>query len=299
MRFNLKKLPIETVDSLRQITLESVEPFRPLPAPVYLLMSKNQKFVSIKGPLDFFTPRDLDRLKSVETLYFGEFLDRVQPFRDAARKTRSILSWSGPTGTGVLEPTPYELSDSILRVMGGLWAKLPGDDPNLIGIESYFAVAFANELCDPLPGDRMMQAREADVDRYELALLRSGVAVFFALHLGYIDLSTLNGLRYRVFVENVKLGGLSALLPFSKELEDLNKWVNVVVHGPEITTISSDQFQWSLNRTTQKLKSRLQRVRQELLQEDYALQSVYGDGGIFLKPEETEELEAEMEGADV
>lgn len=298
MRFNLKKLPLETVDSLRQFTLDSVEPFRPLPAPVYLLMSKNQKFVSIKGPFDFFTPKDLIKLKSAEKLYFSEFLDRVEPFRAAARKIKATLSWGATGSTGVLEPTSYELSNAVLQILGALWAKVPGGEEGLIGIESYFAVAFANELCDPLPGDRLMQARESDVDRYELALLRSGVAVFFALHLGYVDLKILNGLRYRIFLENVKLAGLTAIIPFSKELDDLNKWVNVVVHSPEITTISSDQFQWSLNRTTQKLKSRLIRVRSELLSAQAELQTVYGENGILIDPGVTRPTEGE-EGVDV
>ncbi len=262
---------------------DTAEPYRPLPAPVYVLLSRNDKLVSVKGPFDFFTPRDITKMKSGQYFY-GPILRRVEPFQLAAKEVKSMLGWSLPTATQVLEPAPFEISDAVLRKLASLWATLPPSgnsaDETMLGIESYFAVAFANELCDPIPGDRIEMARENDPDLYEIALLRSGIFVFLALHLGYLDLKVLNALRYRFFHELIQVTGLGNFLPLSLELAELKRWTENLIHSPEIHLISSEQFQHSISRVTQKLRSRLLRVRLELANPDTPLAHTYDDGGL-------------------
>lgn len=284
MRYRLKKLPLDAAENLRPFPVDALEPYRPVPAPVYVRLAKNEKFVSIKGPMDFFTPREIDRLRSADALYFSDFIDRIEPFRQAARRIKAILSWQAPSRDG-LEPAPYELSDSVLRTLANLWSTHSIKGEQHLRMETFHAVVFANEFCDPLPEDRVLQAREADVDRYELGILRSGLAVFLALHLGYLDRALLNQLRSKIFLEAVKLQSLSRRIPFSKEFNELMIWVEGLVDTPNVVTLSTDQFAYSLNRVSQKLKSRLFRVRRDLCTHPLPWNSVYGENGILYSTE--------------
>ncbi len=290
MQFKTRKLPKSKAAELVSYPVDTAEPYRPLPAPVYVLLSRNEKLVSVKGPFDFFTARDLERMKGAGTYFYGPILKRVEPFHLAAREVKTMIGWSQPTATRVLEAAPYEISDAILRKLATLWAPVASAaQPNetVIGVESYFAVAFANELCELIPGDRMEMARERDPDLYEIALLRSGVFVFLALHLGYMDVKVLSALRYRFFHELIQLTGLQTFVPISLELAELKRWTENLVHSPEVLMISSDQFQFSISRVTQKLKSRLLRVRKELADPETILAHTYDDGGLGnLRPDE-------------
>jgi hypothetical protein len=301
MEFRTRKLPKTKAAELSPFIVDSAEPYRPLPAPIYLLLPRNDKLVSVKGPFDFFTARDLEKLKAGGKYYYGPIYSRVEPFQDAARDVAKMLRWNTPNATEVLEPSPYEISDAVLRKVGTLWAPVSNlngaDRTGPVAIESYFAVAFANELCTPIPGEWMEHAREKDPDDYELSLLRSGVFVFLALHLGYLDLELLSRYRLRYFSESIKVFGSdgSRDVPISMELNDLKKWTEILIHSPEILLISSDQFDHSINRVTQKLKSRLARVRKDLVDPESLLAHTYDDGGLGnLRPENQEDDEVEV-----
>jgi hypothetical protein len=303
MEFQTRKLPKTKAAELSSFPIETAEPYRPLPAPVYILLSRNEKLLSLKGPFDFFTARDLERLKKGGALFYGPIYSRVAPFEAVARDVRKILGWNVPNATNVLEPTPYEISDAVLRRLGAVWAPVStmngADRDGPIGIESYFAVAFANELCEPIPGNWLEHAREKDPDYYELSLLRSGVFVFLALHLGYLDLRMLNAFRLRFFHEAVHVFGSGGAesAPLSLELAELKKWTETLIHTPEVTTISSDQFDHSIGRVTQKLKSRLLRVRKELTDPEAPFVHTYDDGGLGnQRPEEDDENEVSRVG---
>jgi hypothetical protein len=277
-------MPKETSADLETFPTETAEPYRPLPAPVYVLLPKNSKLVSVKGPFDFFTTREIEKMKIGGSYFYGPIYDRVAPFRLAAREVGTMLGWSSPTATNVLEPAPYEISDAILRKLGTLWAPIRSTEGDAaetpIGIESYFAVAFSNELCEPIPGDRIELARERDPDLYEIALLRSGVFVFLALHLGYIDLKILSALRIRFFNELINVTGIGNTVPLSMELTELKRWTEHLIHSPAVHLISSEQFQYSISRVTQKIRSRLARVRKELCDPKAELAHTYDQGGL-------------------
>lgn len=283
MHFKTKKLPKSKLAELESFEVETAEPYRPLPAPIYVLLHRNEKLVSVKGPFDFFTSRELEKMKGLGSFFYGPIFKRVEPFHRAAREVKQMLNWSQPTATGVLEAAPYEISDAVLRKLAALWAPVPSVvNPNeeVIGVESYFAVAFANELCDLIPGDRLEMARDRDPDLYEIALLRSGIFVFLALHMGYLDVKMLSQLRYRFFHELIQITALQTFAPISQELAELKRWTEHLIHSPEVLVITSDQFQFSISRVTQKIKSRLFRVRNELIDPDSKLAHTYDDGGL-------------------
>lgn len=299
MQFKLRKLPKTKVASLESFPLETAEPYRPLPAPIYVLLTRNEKLVSVRGPFDFLTPRDLVKMKAGGAYYYGPILGRVEPFLVAAREVRRMLGWSQPNATRVLEPAPFEISDAILRKLSSLWGNVPGkssSNESVIGIESYFAVAFTNELCDPIPADRLETAREKDPDLYETALLRAGVFVFLALHLGHMDLKLLNEFRFRFFSELIQVTGMSDFVPISSELSELKKWTENLIPSPEIFLISSDQFQHSISRVSQKLRSRLLRVRTQLIDRDAVMANTHDDGGLGSSRPDDDESEVDDVG---
>ena len=295
MKFKLSKLSLESHSNLSPFSLDSVEAFRPLTSPVYLLMTKNSKYVSIKAPFDFFSPKDLSKLAAVkDSLFVSKFDDHVKPFKEAAQKIKAISHWTSQTDQKeFLEITPYEQSDQVLNVLGKLWSITHDEDNGIknLCIESYFAAVLGSEVCEPLPGDPLVQAREADVDRYELALLRSGVFVFFALHLGYLDLHYLSEIRKSIFLDTVNLLGIAKPVSMPHELDQLKRWVDTVISKAEVGCLTSQQLQWSLNRVIQKIKWRLERVRNEIASPEYQMPTVYGDGGLYEKPSENPIIE--------
>lgn len=286
MEFRTRKLPREKAAELTSFEIETAEPYRPLPAPVYILLPRNEKMISVKGPFDFFTPRDLERLKIGGSFYFGPIFSRVKHFHSVANDIKKMLGWNTPNATSVLEPAPYEISDAVLRKLGTTWAPVSSlngaDRDGPIAIESYFAVALVNELCEPIPGNWLEYAREKDPDLYELALLRSGVFVFLALHLGFLDLKMLNAYRFRFFHEAIQIFGSLGANPvlISHELAELKRWTEHLIHSPEVLVISSEHFDHSISRVTQKLKSRLARVRKELVDPSAKVAHTYDDGGL-------------------
>ncbi len=293
MRIRETRLPLSEVASLQEFSIQSAESFRPLLVPVYLLLEKNQKLISIKGPFDFFTPKDFDKLGTQNKLYFSAFIESVNPFTDAAFEIRQAIEWGESGTTGALGPTSYEISDAILRILARLWAEAPiavsaeqvAEDPNEksshIGIESFFIAAFANRFCNPLPPEWIEEAYEADVEKYEQALLKAGAMVFFALHLGYLDFTVLNRIYRRVFSLTAGITGDGEAFLISKELQDLQQWLDITISSSDIQTFSSDQFQVGKSRAAKKLQGRLFRIRQDLMNPDSTAPSVYGEKGIY------------------
>jgi hypothetical protein len=293
MRIRETRLPLSQVASLQELSIQSVESFRPLMVPVYLLLEKNQKLISIKAPFDFFTPEEFNKFGNHNKLYLSPFVEDVTPFVEAAFEIRQALEWSETGATGALGPTSYEISDSVLRILAKLWAEKPwvasdlqvAEDPNSkskhIGIESFFLAAFANRFCDPLPAEWIQEAHASDVELYEQALLKSGAMIFFALHLGYLDFAVLNRIYRYVFAKATGIVGDGGPVFISKELQELQGWIDTIITTSDIQVISSDLFLVGKNRASQKLQSRLFRIRHELMNPESKAPSVYGEKGIY------------------
>jgi hypothetical protein len=273
MDFRQRKLPKEAAINLRIMPIASVKPYAMMIAPVYVFMRANQKFISIKGPLDFFTPEELERLKSFETFYLPEFVDAALSFRQIARNVKRLVGWEPEyKGEAALPPAPYEVSDAVLRMIGPLWGA------GLV-IEPFFAAVFANELCELLPPEKLRLARDQDVLGYERAVLRSGWAVFLALHLGYCDLPFLNQLQQRVF--DASFTGVH--LPSIGRAADVDELLELVwaSMGPEAArAVKGDVFSNNAGRSAQKVAKRLERVVSEaMILDAQPVPTIFGERG--------------------
>lgn len=283
MDFSERKLTLEAAATLVSCPIESVHPYAMMSAPVYLRLQLNQKFVAVKGPLDFFTPEEIARLRSQGEFHFSRFVEKSVPFRDAGAKVRALLDWDPSVaarseGEVALPPAPHELSDAVLHLTAPLWDL--SEDRSELGIEPFFCVAFANELCDTLPESLLLDARERDVAKYELGVLASSWTVLAALTLGYHDRAFLERLRQVVF-SRVALSQVveSALLDLD-QLERLALRVFGAERSP-LGRVTLEYLQGLEDRAARKLVSRLRRVERELAFPRSRFRTVFGDGGLI------------------
>jgi hypothetical protein len=203
--FRKRKIPLSEEENLLVCPLETVHPFALLLAPSYVRMALNEKFVAVKGPLDFFTPEELQKVKGAAFLYSTQYVETVLPFRSDARNLVGILE-ANPTPKELedgqfekvaaqLGLTPYERSAAVAELLSRLWF-VDGDEMLL---EPYFNTVFVNELCGPLSAESLNSSRENDTGLFESALIDSAWVVFFALHFGVLELNYLKKLRAQTF----------------------------------------------------------------------------------------------------
>jgi hypothetical protein len=275
MEFARKKLSKEQAREMRVCAVSSVQPYVAMPAPVYVYLRANEKFVAVKAPLDFFTAEELAKWRSLESFYMPEFVDELSSFREAGRRVRAILAWK-PDGedAAAKELTPYELSDSVIRVVGRLWSPLgaSGEDRQA-GIESFFVSVFVSELCEPLSEDGLRAARDRDVDAYERGVLASGWTAFLALHLGYCNLEFLNRLRQASFDGAIAPGA------FPDEVIELDRLVREELDASGYRALRSGAFSQRAERAGRKVRSRLIRIERSLMDPASQAPSIYGEGG--------------------
>ncbi|MDR3607794.1 MAG: hypothetical protein P4M08_10485 [Oligoflexia bacterium] len=285
MQFSRKKLPKEALASLRRVEVATCEPYGILLTPVYVYLPKNQKFVAIKAPLQFFSPTDLEKNRPLENFYLPEFVKQIIPFQNAGAKVRNLLTtrqkYGVKTNSGDLEvvlPVPqYQLDDAVLQVTGPLWSKG-------VQIEPFFLCFFAEEVCDPLPPEKLVRSAEENIELFELALLRASTAVFFALHLGYCDLTALKNIREQVF-DNTVFG--TARFSNQGETAELVRLIRAAIPSAETRSLSLQRIMELLHepgnggKSTRKLISRLSRVNAELIKMDAPAPSIYGEQGFI------------------
>lgn len=243
-----RKLPPHVADHLRKCTIASVSPYALMPTPTYVFMPKNKKFVSIKSPLDFFAPEELERLKPFGEFYVPAFIDQVSPFRSAGISAKSILTWKDDKND--LGLVPYEASNSLLRVIAPLWG-------SAMRVDSLCLTVFCNELFDSLPEEIIRKDQQSDIEQFETALFRSSLSVFLALHLGYPDIEGLRDLRDSWFSigREPKDRLLSGVKQISKEL----------VESSTKRFVEPDQFKPVEGPLKCKLFNRMMRIKQEVL----------------------------------
>ncbi len=189
MLFDEKKMDIVSIEELVQCPVSSVEPYALMLAPIYVLMKRNGKLVSVKAPLDFFTPEELESLKVYERFFIPQFIKSVVRFQTAAKIVRSLLK---PVEAD-LAPAPFEISNEMMNVLGSLWGKD-------CRVESFFATVLADELCGPLDPEALVRAREMAVIRHDLGLLLSGTLIFILLQLGWFDFNLISEIRNQTYV---------------------------------------------------------------------------------------------------
>lgn len=279
MLFNKIKLPASAVSQLRKVAIDVVKPYVLMMAPAYIFMRRNEKFISVKEPLDFFEPDELKKYSSFKEIYFADFIDEVAPFHHAARVVRRLLSLKdkvavkeGESFPNIsLAPSTYEISDAVIRSVGPLWSS--GRK-----IEPFFVIFFADELCGPFPKELLLHARDQDVNEYEYALIRSSLAVFFALHLGHCHLGFLQELRASVF--KVTLGlEKTFFIERRRDLREIVDLIDLAFKDLNTQVVQGGAFSSRKERFSQKIASRLDRIDREFIDPDKPLPTIHGSKG--------------------
>lgn len=193
MDFSLKKFGIRDTERLVKVPVQNIKPYTLIRGPAYVLMRRNERYLAVRGPLDFFTPEDVERLANFSVIYFTQFVETVQPFEQAGRTLRRILLWLDESSNYPVNP--YERSDAVVRILGPLWS---AD----LQMEPFFATVLVEEICGPLPADLLQRSRNAGVSAFERRLLDASGVVLLLLLLGEGDLGHLQRVRKEI-VEGV------------------------------------------------------------------------------------------------
>lgn len=272
MDFTQRKLPREAFDALWRTPVSMIQPYALMTAPVYVYLRKNEKFLAIKGPLDFFTTAEIERIRELDSVYLHKFFEVSEPFQQAARSVRALLTLS-QSADASQKPIPpgYEISDGVLQLVGPLWGKKAV-------IEPFFIAIFVDTLCDPLSSDLMISVREKSIADFEKAMLLSSWAVFIALHIGLCELTYLNNLRARV-IEEV-LTGQSPEHDYS-ETDEVIRLALDTLPQQKIQVIEANMLGKRASRLAGKLAGRLDRIVSELVGPRTPSASVYGKGGLI------------------
>lgn len=293
MDYSRRKLPKTAANKLTGVSLKDVKSFQLLYAPAYLFLEKNQKYISFKGPLDFFSEADLKHAEPFGIVYFPIFLNSLKPLIALAAKVKKVLQkkielmWQ-PRGDIPRRiqstPVPYSVANESLKVLGPFWAERAQGN---FGPESYQVCIFINELCDPLPSGDLLALREENVASLEVGVYLSSWVTFFALQLGYLELTFLSELRQEVFKGSLTqswdlLGGgeLADLVTVTQEFLSILSQSGQGAQGEATKFQNGSFFEKRHDALSQKLAARLRRVRREALNVSL-LPSVYGEGGLI------------------
>lgn len=288
MHFVAKRFSIDRAERFKPIAASELAPYSLLPVPIYLMMARNAKFLCIKRAFDFFSETELTKLEKSKNIYYLDFIEDSERVLEIARKIKSELSWMTPKESKALEPAPYELSHRILLELSKIWRVRNPKEPiekQTLEFELFYAVILSNEVCKPLPVERLVEARDRDFEKYELGLLRSGLSVFLAMHVGLLDLPMLSAIRERVFLETVQLNALTARANFTPEIAELVTWVREIVNSSGILEVRSDVVEHSVQRFSYKIRSRLLRMKKEDFHSKLKLRKVSGGDGFLSESE--------------
>ncbi len=148
MLFEAKKLEVESADELLQCSISTVKPYALMLAPVYVFMKRNEKFVSVKGPLDFFTPEELAAFSSYGAFHLPKTVAELTPFQTAAKLVREMLKET----QAPFPPAPFEVSDELIKVLAPVWGRNIESSP-------FWSSIFSDELCGPLDSHELLYGR--------------------------------------------------------------------------------------------------------------------------------------------
>ncbi len=271
-------MPKEAAGRLRRLALDQVQPYELNLAPLYVYLRRNEKFVSVKAPLDFFTPQELDRYRTYDCFFMSPFIDLVRPYQTAARMVRKLLLWNHTDAdTHQFTLPPYEMSQRVLGQVLPLWK-------NNFTIEPFFIVVFVNELCTSLEPDTLIKVREASVLGFDRALVYCSVTVFLALHLGYCNVEYLERIRTRLFGTTLEDGANPALF-VEGDIEELALRVLQVFSSEDESVVtppaslSIAEFANDMSRVACKMRSRVRHMRSQVRNTGFSTASVFGITG--------------------
>jgi hypothetical protein len=277
MKFDRTKLPKEAIKELREVPFEQLKAKMIMGGPVYVLLSRNEKFVAVKAPLHFFTPGDIEKLKGYESVYIPRAIDGILPFQRAGEAIRKVVSGfeihslqTSQSVTDVLVPnSTADRADAQLRILANLWGKQ-------LRIEPFFLVFLAIEFYEEGVAALPELGSDQDVERTDLALLRASTALFLALHLGGMTLPNLVRLYRGVF--EATLANRKWPQAWS-ELDQIAIITERLIPHLDVKEISCEQIAQYRERAAVKISGRLARVSKELTTAVSPVSSLYSKGG--------------------
>lgn len=263
MDFDDKKLEVEAIAELLPCSIASVKPYALMIAPVYVYMKLNEKLVSVKAPLDFFTKDELEGMKRYQKFYMPKFVESASRFQTAAKVLRSLLK----IPANGEERAPYEISNEVIQIVGPLWG-------SSYRVEPFFASVLADELCGSLDPEKMVETRETAVSRHDLGLLLSGTVVFVLLHLGWHDLETLKSIRNETYARTADGENWEKPVQF---WESVNQ--DLLTQIEEKMPLDRDSLSFTASEWAKKLLGRLRRIEKVPNVKKYESLSIHGPGG--------------------
>lgn len=255
---SIKKLPPEAASDLKSEPIRIDRAYALTWSPVYVFLRRNQKFVAVKGPKDFFTPDELKKLSPFENFFIPKRSTEIDYYQEKGRNLRRYLeSIKHEEDSLASNPDPkeaptasYEVSAFTMDKICEIW----GTRRHLMNWE---VVAYIDSICHGVAGDHWLRLREISIQEFDRILAHSSWIIFFALHLGYTDIDLLSRYRSELFRRSLSSGDLELSIPELDEIERLvSKWLNQSPEGLSSAKIMED---WS-GRVAQKLSFRLDLV---------------------------------------
>lgn len=196
MAIGRTKIDAESGFGLVPVAADSIQPYELSPGPLYVYLKLNSKYVAIKGPLDFFTPQELDRLKSFETVYYLPLIESVPLIKENSKRTAELLKSATAFKNGQMPPSVFECSRALLDGLGVLWQVGPEGD---FYIEPFLVSLWVEYLCGGLHSATLASMRESNAEATEESLLKSSLFIFLAMHVGVYPLEMVKFWRVLVW----------------------------------------------------------------------------------------------------
>lgn len=281
MQYTWKKLSIDKVSELSRLELTEDLDFKILGSPVYLLLKKNEKLVSIKEPLDFFSKEERKKLIQQEAqLYVAPILKDSEEYFKMGRSIKEILL-KGENKEDQLGISPFEVSFLLRKKLNQIWSRYKKDNDFITGIESFFIVFLIDGAFGNIQSKKLIPSKQIDFDLYEHSLMISSIFTFFLLHLSLTDLDYLLFLRESAF-ERILDEKEENLIKWTSEVENLFSWIQNKFPGNSSRIIVEDDLKDCKENGLQKIHSRLIHFQKNDLKEPASIYGKIGFNEVYI-----------------
>lgn len=279
MEFAHRKLNRSEEDQLMRMPVKAIGAYQPVFYPIYVFLRRNQKFVSVKAPLDYFTPESLKKFEEVEQFFVPKFVHTLEPFFSAARRLRKLLTKNtepihfetrNEVGLSKVKMgrAHYEIADQCFEIIASLW----GDRAR---VEPFFAAALSWELCQSAPPELLDRARNQSISSLDQCVLFSGWSVWIALHMGFCDWRFINQLRNQAI-----LHAMDPSIQLNGALGEIVALSHATLPPKKLLSLRSLIFSERKERAAQMIAKRLDRYQDGNPDVGLSSPSIYGQGGI-------------------
>jgi hypothetical protein len=163
----------------------------------------------------------------------------------------------------------FELMREVSLLISDLWF-------SDLRVEPFFAAVFAQELCTPIDPKLLLWARDEAVMLHDHGLLLSGLFVFVAVQVGWIDLDELSRLRSEIYEKTIKCEDWSKP---KNEAESIVADLHEIINSKRqlsLEDLAGFQTEWA-----SQLRSRLKGWSPRLTTKPERAPSVYGPQGFI------------------